>query len=263
MVVRVLQFTDTHLFATAAGRMKGVDTSACLAAVVEQAFSFHEADIVVLTGDLSQDESEESYINLADLLSRYHREIHWLPGNHDCKPLMKEVFSAYPAFKAELSRQIGPWRFLFLDSAVEGRVEGELSASELARARTWLVENSGDCYRAIFLHHNPVTMDSRREDRMMLRNSEVFEALLAENGGVEAVIFGHVHQDCVQGRGRTLYIASPSTCVQFRPTATGLTIDRKAPGYRYIEFAGDGAVKTETFRVGSLPEGLKLIEGDL
>ena len=263
MVVRVLHFTDTHLFATPEGRMKGVDTSACLAAVLEHAFASHQADIVVLTGDLSQDESKESYVNLADMVSRYHPEIHWLPGNHDHKPLMKEVFGAYPAFRLELSRQIGPWSFLFLDSAVEGRVEGELSVAELERTRAWLIENRSDCYRAIFLHHNPVTMDSRREDRMMLRNAEAFETLLAEEGGVEAVIFGHVHQDCVQGRGRTLFIASPSTGVQFRPTATGLTIDRKAPGYRYIEFAEDGAIKTETFRVGSLPEGLRLIEGDL
>lgn len=263
MVVRVLQFTDTHLFATSEGRMKGVDTSACLAAVLEHAFTSHQADIVVLTGDLSQDESKESYINLAEMFSRHHGEIHWLPGNHDNKLFMKEVFSSYPAFKMEMSRKLGPWFFLLLDSAVEGRVEGELSAAELERTRAWLIENRSDCYRAIFLHHNPVTMDNRREDRMMLRNAEVFEALLAEYGGVEAVIFGHVHQDCVQGLGGTLFIASPSTGVQFRPTATGLTIDRKAPGYRYIEFAEDGAIITETFRVGSLPEGLRLIEGDL
>ena len=60
--VRLLQITDTHLFASAEGRLLAVRTAESLAAVLEQVqANEHPYEVILATGDLSQDHSPESY----------------------------------------------------------------------------------------------------------------------------------------------------------------------------------------------------------
>lgn len=261
MVVRVLQFTDTHLFSSPDGKIKGVNSYHSLKEVLKMAFKNHsEVDFVVLTGDLSQDESKESYQHLAELISPYHEQVYYIPGNHDDKARMQETFACFKSIKPGQKLVMGNWCFLFLDSALEGKVEGSLSEAELDRLRSALDQNGAE-HVAIFLHHNPVTMDGRRPDPMMLTNADQFFSCLDER--VEAIICGHVHQGLVQNLDGIRHLATPSTCVQFIPTATGLTIDQQPPGYRYLEFSNAGKLETEVFRLDQVPDGLYRIEGDL
>lgn len=50
--------------------------------------------------------------------------------------------------------------------------------------------------------------------------------------------------------GRRL-LATPSTCVQFKPHCTNFTIDAVAPGWRWLELDEDGAVRTRVQRPAS------------
>ena len=53
--VRLLQITDTHLFASAEGRLLAVRTAESLAAVLEQVqANEHPYEVILATGDLSQ-----------------------------------------------------------------------------------------------------------------------------------------------------------------------------------------------------------------
>ena len=134
MDVRVLQISDTHLFSLKDGRIKGVNSFQSLERVLAKAFDTHkQIDFVVLTGDLSQDETVESYTNLAELIAPYHPRIFYIPGNHDDKGLMKQVFAPYPSLLPGSSLNLGDWTFVFLDTALEGRAEGVLSELELSR----------------------------------------------------------------------------------------------------------------------------------
>ena len=93
--VRLLQITDTHLFASAEGRLLAVRTAESLAAVLEQVqANEHPYEVILATGDLSQDHSPESYQRFASMMAPLGRPIYWLPGNHDDSPLMTEYLHA-------------------------------------------------------------------------------------------------------------------------------------------------------------------------
>ncbi len=66
----VAQITDTHLFAKDEQQMLGVRTHDSLQAVVAHLSLLRPLpNILLLTGDISQDETKESYQRLKDILS--------------------------------------------------------------------------------------------------------------------------------------------------------------------------------------------------
>ncbi len=84
--MRLLQITDTHLFASAEGRLLAVRTAESLAAVLERVqANDHPFDLIPLPG-ISQDHSPESYQRFASMMAPLARPIYWLPGNHDDGP---------------------------------------------------------------------------------------------------------------------------------------------------------------------------------
>jgi len=66
---------------------------------------------------------------------------------------------------------------------------------------------------------------------------------------VNTLLCGHIHQELdVNWQGRRV-LASPSTCVQFKPHCTNFTIDPIAPGWRYLDLHPDGTLSTEVHRL--------------
>jgi len=79
--VRLLQLTDTHLYADPEKRMFGVDTHQTLSDVVDAAMQQDPPDVVIMTGDISQDESPESYARVYEVVRRVGVPIYYLPGS--------------------------------------------------------------------------------------------------------------------------------------------------------------------------------------
>lgn len=263
MVVRVVQFTDTHLFATKEGTLKGVSTYDTLKSVAESArFDCEKADFLALTGDISQDETAQSYEHVGELVHGLNDRIFYIPGNHDSKSVMVEGFSRYDNIRSVRSKEMGTWLFVFLDSLKPGYIEGQLSDSELNHLDEALDKSDGRNV-SIFLHHNIINLNPAREDRMMLQNTDRFLTILARYKNVKAVICGHVHQDFQKELNGFNFVSTPSTCIQFLPSDTGVKLDVIPPGYRTFEFNDDGSFQTEVRRLDTIPDGLKVTTGDL
>src|SRR5690554_8188890 len=82
--LRVLQLTDPHLMANADGALLGVNTRDSLDAVIAEVLKTHgQPDLILATGDLAQDGSEEAYRVLGDRLQTFSGDSAWLAGNHD------------------------------------------------------------------------------------------------------------------------------------------------------------------------------------
>ena len=82
--VLLVQLSDSHLFAEADGRLLGMDTCDSLQrviALVEQ--EQPRIDLVLATGDLSQDGSLASYQRFRQLTDSLAPQVRWFPGNHD------------------------------------------------------------------------------------------------------------------------------------------------------------------------------------
>ncbi|WP_009630418.1 3',5'-cyclic-AMP phosphodiesterase [Synechocystis sp. PCC 7509] len=243
----VAQITDTHLFAEVEPKVFGVATHNSLQAVIERLRALQSPpDILLLTGDISQDESRQSYDRLYNFIAPLNIPTYWLPGNHDNLPIMEQVLQQSP-IDATKAFQSGGWNFVLLSSLIPGCVQGEISKQSL----DWLESQLKKCTlpTLVAIHHPPCLINSEWMDNINLRNYQEFLALIDHYLQIKLVIFGHIHQEFDSQRQGVRYLGSPSTCVQFQPQSKEFTIDKQAqPGFRLINLFSDGTYDTEVVR---------------
>src|ERR1700733_2026403 len=81
--MQILQITDPHLYGSATGRLRGVETDASLRAVLEDAFArVPNYSAVLVTGDLVQDDSS-GYLRFRSIFGNLRKPVLCIPGNHD------------------------------------------------------------------------------------------------------------------------------------------------------------------------------------
>ncbi|MWU81486.1 3',5'-cyclic-AMP phosphodiesterase, partial [Escherichia coli] len=86
-------------------------------------------------------------------------------------------------------------------------------------------------------------------DQHSLRNSAALDSVLAKFPRVKNLLCGHIHQEQdLDWNGRRL-LATPSTCVQFKPHCANFTLDTIAPGWRWLDLHADGSLTTEVCRL--------------
>src|SRR5690606_31026345 len=93
--VFVVHLTDVHLFAEPGGRLGDVDTDASLREVLDFLRQDllqlgRQPDLILMTGDLSQDGSPQAYARLKEAVLDFRAPLAVLPGNHD----LHEAFHA-------------------------------------------------------------------------------------------------------------------------------------------------------------------------
>lgn len=247
--VRVVQLTDTHLCREPGGKLLSMDTDHSLQAVVEQVRVQRPViDVVLGTGDLSDRGALEAYRRVESYFAQLPGESFWLPGNHDDRAQMAAAATSSSRLSGEVLA--GNWQLLLLDSQVPGEVGGELGAAQLQRleqALQWAQDNSR--YTLVCLHHQPVTIGCEWLDEQMVADADAFWAHIDRFPGVRGVLWGHVHQQIDRRRGDIALMASPSTCVQFKPGSDKFRADDQAPGYRWLDLASDGTLSTGVSRV--------------
>jgi 3',5'-cyclic-AMP phosphodiesterase len=243
----IVQITDTHLYATDT-TLFDCSTRTSFNAVVEKIKSLQpQPDLLLLTGDISQDETVESYEYLQTQLEPLGISTYWLPGNHDIPHLMNQILGKKP-FSNQKSLQIGNWQLILLNSAVAGKVEGYLCLEELKWLNEQLQQNS-DRPTLIAVHHHPLDINSAWMDKFKLQYAEDLFSILEIYSQVRLVIFGHIHQEFSQKYQNIDYFACPSTCVQFIPNSPELMLDTLTPGFRLITLQPDGNFTTQVQRI--------------
>ena len=246
--LKVIQITDTHIRSRPGSRLWGVDVDQSLNAVLEHVRNEHwPADLVLLTGDLVQDEGAAAYQRLIEFMQPMQTPVYCLPGNHDDPTVMAETLvSAQVSFQRHLIH--GAWQFIFLDSSLRGTPAGHLGDAELNYLDDALSSHPGQ-HAMVCLHHHPVTVNTPWLDTMVVDDSDEFFAVLEKHSQVRAVIWGHIHQSfSCQYKNMQLF-ATPSTCVQFKPGSIDAQDDEISPGYRWFELNPDGSLLTGVERV--------------
>lgn len=247
---RVVQVTDSHLFGDPRGTLLGIPTLASFRLVVEEIFEhLAPVDALVLTGDLSQDGTRESYELLRDVIGDFRVPTLCLPGNHDDVAVMREVLSD-GQFSCGPLAKIGNWQMLLLNSAVSGHEHGELSDEEFQTLNAAL---AGGAPTMIFLHHPPVAVGSRWLDTMGLRNGQQFRETLRGHENGRAVVFGHAHQEFQIDEGTRILCCAPSTCLQFKPGTATFALDNAFPGCRVFDLRMEGQLQTHVHRLPLFP----------
>src|SRR5258707_13694483 len=80
--MHILQITDPHLYGSASGRLRGVETDSSLRAVLDNAFArVPNYSAVLVTGDLVQDD-RNGYLRFRSIFGGLEKPVLCIPGNH-------------------------------------------------------------------------------------------------------------------------------------------------------------------------------------
>lgn len=255
---RVLHITDMHILDEHAPPFMGLWTDRTLQQVIDLALqTYGQPDLVLVTGDCVQQATAHNYQRLRTLLAPLQAPCYCLPGNHDVPALMRTHLNEDRLHYVDDLEQAG-WRWIFLNSAVPNSAGGCLSEAELQRLQATLAAHS-DQPTLVALHHQPLLVGSRWMDTMALPVANRARLLdcLAAAPQVKLVLFGHVHQVFDRQQHGLRWLATPSTCFQFKPNHDDFAIDYAAPGCRWLELWPDGRLDTQLLRLPAVPSELE------
>ncbi|MFQ3787843.1 phosphodiesterase [Halomonas sp. A29] len=233
--MRLVQITDCHLHADPDARSRAGFPLRQLESVVAAVRDEHP-DVVIVSGDISQDETAASYQHAHRVLSALECPWFWLGGNHDQQELMKDV----KPIRDDID--LAGWRLVVADTSVKGYAHGELGEERIGA----LIERLEQDERPTLLvmHHPPLTVGSAWLDEIGLRDRDALWQALASFPQVKAILCGHIHQ-AFAGRqklehGEVMVYGCPSTTDQFLAGSDDFAIDEASrPGYRVFNLSGE------------------------
>lgn len=155
-------------------------------------------DAWVLSGDLSDDGSPESYRTLRALVSDAAGAVGvpvvWANGNHDDRATFRrELLDTDDDAPVNLEHDLDGLRVLVLDTNVPGASWGEVAPE----SREWLadrLDSRAPLGTLLVMHHAPVPQPQTAPNVLWpLRNPDAVAAVVAGRD-VRAILCGHVHQ---------------------------------------------------------------------
>ena len=247
--MKIVQITDLHLRRDKSYRAFEINTFQSAKNIINHISKLHEdLDALVISGDISDDESEESYSNLIELTDEIHSEIYLMPGNHDSIIEIKKCASTSKV-NSELYFARDNWVYFMFNTKKDDSPNGFLKQYEIDIFRE-MIEKNDDKYFMIFLHHHPVKIGSPTMDKMIIENADILLDLIQQNQTIRGVSWGHIHNVFETNLNNAKLFSTPSTCYQSKPKSKTFIIDTKEkPGYRIIHFSSDGNLETEIIRM--------------
>ena len=218
----LLQLSDTHIVAEGELVSGRLDTNAPLERLIQRLQEVREqvgtVDAVLVTGDLSEDGSPESYDEFKRLLAPLDFPLYVIPGNHDARAPLRAAFAAdgYLSEDGKLNwhRQIGDLHVIGLDTLVEGQGVGVLDDATLGFLDRTL-KTIGGAPTMVALHHPPFKTGIVFMDAIGLQSTAAFGDVLRQHQGEILVVCGHLHCMIVSNIGGFPAISAPSPCSSF------------------------------------------------
>ena len=249
MSTKIIQITDLHLNKAKDMVSNGVNTLESASMVIESIrINEKNVDCLILSGDLSNDYSIESYNHLMHLLEDLEVPIYLMSGNHDSPALLKTLSNNKNIFFKNFEC-FNNWGAFMFNTKKENSPNGLLKSEELVCLDKVL---SNTLYKniIIFLHHHPVPIGSASMDTMIIENAELLTDRIMKYDKIKAVSWGHIHNEFNLNMGSAKLFSTPSTCYQAKEKSKNFIIDPEAsPGYRKIYLNDDGSFNTEVIRV--------------
>jgi len=249
--LNIAQISDCHLFADKNNRHCGANVYQNLVAVLEQLKHNQQVDLIVFTGDLTQDHSDESYKLFVETIRMCQIEVpvYYLPGNHDDLEKLDEHLIGFP-FNQEKVINCNNWQIILLNSTSENPA-GHLSSQSL----TWLQQAvDPKKQQLLMMHHHPVDVGFFI-DRHGLTNQDEFWQTLTGITSIKAVACGHIHQALdlmsVHSHRPLPVYTCPATSLQFNREMDTVNDNGQGPGYRLFTLGLKGKLSSETFFINS------------
>jgi Icc protein len=258
--VIIAQITDLHARPRGQFCNHVVETNAMLGRAVAALGALDPApDVVLATGDLTDNGEAEEYAVLREELSRLAMPVFLIPGNHDRRAALRQAFADHDYLPREgrLAYVVDdyPVRLVALDTQIEGKTEGEVGAEQLA----WLarvLEAAPDKPTVIFMHHPPFPTGIGHMDVINCRDGEALAEIIADHPQIERVLCGHHHRPIQIRWAGTIGSVAPSTAHQvtldLREGAPS-SFHLEPPAFHLHRFVPEAGIITHQAYIGDFP----------
>lgn len=239
--LRIAQITDCHLSGDPDQDYRGINPHLNLRALVQKVVTY-APDLLLATGDLSEDASPASYKAFRQYLDPLGIPLLTLPGNHDDAVLLARLFPGSPVKSAELTSH-GEWQIIRLNSCLEGEPGGRMTELALEHLDNML-QCEPDHPKLVALHHQPTLIGSPWIDKYPLSEPEDFLEVLGRAPSVKVVLWGHIHQVYESRKDGVAMLGSPSSAINGICDRHKFTPGSLGPAFRWLELDDDGSCRT-------------------
>lgn len=240
--MRFLHLSDLHLCSSPEAIIYGVNPYENLQKAIEKIQAIKDSiDLCVITGDISNDGSEESY-ELADkALSVLPFPVYVTNGNHDDYHNLMEHRHEKLTYEPKISQQ--GIDFLFLNSVAiaedgRNRSKGLLCDEELDMVKR-VKDRSNP---TIIIMHHPVLISDSWMDRRILINRKDLISIVTSIPQIVAVLSGHNHYSFQNRLGPCFYSTSPSISTSYNPLLRPYE-ENWTPGFDIVSYQSDSVDK--------------------
>lgn len=201
-MTKLIVLTDLHMVPEGS-TIIGLDPHQRLEAGVQHINRHHaDADLVVITGDLTHFGDPGSYVRLKRLTDRLVPPVAMTIGNHDRREVFAEFFPQAARDENDFVQQaidLPDCRLVILDTLSGPPYDhADRHSGLLCRTRLdWFADKlatAGDRPVLVFMHHPPHRTGFSGMDAIRLTNEEEFYDVALRHGNVRHIFAGHVHR---------------------------------------------------------------------
>ncbi|MFB0979481.1 MAG: metallophosphoesterase [Alteromonadaceae bacterium] len=245
-VFKIAQITDCHLFSQTDGLHYGANVYQNLVAVLREIKSQTDIQVIVFTGDITQDHSEASYQLFVEavLNSEINIPFYYLAGNHDEHELLDKYLSV-PPFKSDKLINDPNWQVVLLNSKSD-TPKGLVTQSDLLALESIVDERK---HQLLMMHHHPLDVGYFM-DKHGLVNQTQFWQTINKFPSIKGITCGHVHQSLTLYSNHTPSIplfTCPATSIQFDTSKTSGASNGQSAGYRIFSLFPGGKVNSDSY----------------
>jgi len=231
----------------ASENIRGFNTVESLKNVVKAIQEKNPAfDIIIVSGDISQTCTEESYALFVSILKPLGKPVYCIPGNHDDASLLQRFFPDTPTDTISVVEQNSS-RIILVNTQLKHQQYGFISSDNLKRIIDTL--ESSNKIHLLALHHPPLSIGSQWMDDIGLKNGAELLKYVEGFENLKLILYGHVHQEIKTNHRHIQIFATPSTCYQFLPESENTVYDDRAPGYRLVKINDNGTIESAVYRI--------------
>jgi Icc protein len=269
----IAQFSDSHLFAALDGLHHEVNVLDNLKKVLASIAADPLIDYAIFTGDLTQDHSEQSYINFATAVRSANISIpvFFLAGNHDEPALLAKYLVGNP-FVSDNKIDSNYWQVQLINSKSE--TPAGLISQQTLQALPQLLNNNK--HQLLMMHHHPIDVGYFIDQHGLQNKDEFWRVITTANkkrhSPIKAIACGHVHRASVITRENKVTAQSnklqsnkpqnnkqssteaqpsvdlytcPATSIQFDPCAETVSALAQGPAYRLFYLQQNGTLNSD------------------
>lgn len=212
--LRILHLSDTHFAGDGVRHYGVVDTAEHLQRALAHARRLN-VDLVVVSGDVSDDGSEESYRRIRDAVTGWAAErgarAVFAMGNHDDRAAFRTVLGGGqprtdetvlggddPARPIASVTEHDGWRLVVLDTSVPGAGYGTLEPAQKQFLRDAIAAPSAHG-TIVIMHHPPIRAQTDLLQALALDEHDARDFIeLVRASDVRVVLAGHYHHPIVE-----------------------------------------------------------------